>query len=419
MFILAGCLASGPDADRDGLADEEERRAKLNPSNADSDGDGIEDGTEQDEGTDPNASDSDGDGLDDGTEQEEGTDPNESDSDGDGSDDGAEVEAQSNPNDASSAPPYKLPNVPAVDGVKLVAGLEAFAAAHNVRSNNGPDHVAARDTIASAFRKAGLEVWLHNFTNGIEQQNVVGIRWGLDRDRWVVVAGHYDTTTTLGVDQSLSEGIYDDGSGTWMTVHLAQAYANLTMPLTLVFVAFDGEERGLEGSGAFAEAVLTGATPYPTATVAGVVDLDMIGLNWPGIQAPIVFVANTLVLREPIEAAKAELAIPNDMVRYDTGIALGSSDYANFFAHSIPTGFFSSDFEYVAAPFAPAPVPTTPGLGIYPFWHLADTMETMTAMAGTRANLEAGFGTAAAVAARLTHWLASDLGPDEAGTSAV
>ena len=421
LVVLAGCLGTAtPDADRDGLGDQAEVAAGLDPNNPDSDDDGAADGAEAEAGSNPHEADSDKDGVEDGKELEEGTSPTAADTDQDGASDGSELANQTDPQDPASTPPYQIPSVPSVSGPVLVAGLESFAATNSIRANNGPEHVAARQAIADAFAKAGLEVWRHTFTTDIAQENIVGIRWGLDRDRWIIVAGHYDTTTTLGADASLSQGIYDDGSGTWMTVHLAQAYANRTMPLTLVFVAFDGEEKGLEGSHAFVRDLLSAATPYPTATVAGMVDLDMIGLNWPGIQAPIVFVSNSRELRTAVDAAAAELAIPSDMVQHDAGIALGSSDYASFFAQGIPTGFFSSDFEHIGVPLVPEPVPAhTPGVGAYPFWHLVDTMETMTAMAGDRAHLEAGFGTAAALAARLTHWLASDLGPVEAATGAV
>lgn len=65
----------GPDADGDGLSDEDEAEHGTDPNNPDSDDDGINDGDEVDGGSDPNNPDSDGDGVYDGDEVDLGTDP--------------------------------------------------------------------------------------------------------------------------------------------------------------------------------------------------------------------------------------------------------------------------------------------------------------------------------------------------------
>lgn len=201
-----------------------------------------------------------------------------------------------------------------------------------------------------------------------------------------------------------------------MTVHLAKAFSNLTMPYTVVFAAFDGEERGLEGSQAFLEALLTESSPYEGAHLVGVVDIDMFGLNWPGTGAPMVVVTNSQPVQDAIEAARLEQGIPDEGITYGTGLVLGSSDYATFFAQGVPTGFFLSDFEHLGAPMG---LPLSTPQGSYPFWHLADTMETMTLMAGDAAHLEMGFQAGVDLTAALVHFLASTPGPVAAGTDAV
>lgn len=91
------CLPSTiPDADADGLTDEEEALRGTNPVDADSDGDGVPDGYEVEHGFDPldasdGAADTDADGLDTAAEVAQGSDPRNRDSDGDGLTDGAEV----------------------------------------------------------------------------------------------------------------------------------------------------------------------------------------------------------------------------------------------------------------------------------------------------------------------------------------
>ena len=81
-----------PDADNDGLSDEDEIAIGSDPGNPDTDGDGLDDGLEVDFGSDPLDDDTDGDGLDDSEEVLElGTDPTQVDTDNDGIDDGTEV----------------------------------------------------------------------------------------------------------------------------------------------------------------------------------------------------------------------------------------------------------------------------------------------------------------------------------------
>jgi hypothetical protein len=85
-----------PDADLDGLTDEEEAALGTDPDNPDSDGDGMSDGFEVRNQFDPLAAgdgdaDADGDGLDNKGEEQAGTDPRNSDSDGDALSDGQEA----------------------------------------------------------------------------------------------------------------------------------------------------------------------------------------------------------------------------------------------------------------------------------------------------------------------------------------
>ncbi len=120
-------FACAPDADSDGLLDDDEAALGSDPQNPDSDGDGMLDGFEVDHdldplfagdahldadgdgvdnlaeaalGTDPRMADTDADGLDDGAELAHGTDPLHSDTDGDGIKDGEEVALEIDPLDA-------------------------------------------------------------------------------------------------------------------------------------------------------------------------------------------------------------------------------------------------------------------------------------------------------------------------------
>lgn len=316
--------------------------------------------------------------------------------------------------------PVETPSVPAVDmggappqldAAALLADLKGFVEAYGERAANLPAHTGARNWLAAQYEAAGLEVWRHEFTDGIAQENIVGIKWGsVHPDQWVVVGGHYDMVTTdciIGtvtnnvpgapgcITRPFSQGAYDDGGGTLMTVHLAEAYAAINTTYTIAFVNFDGEERGLQGSGAFVQDVLLDqASPYGNVTFHAMLDLDMFGLGWPTVEAPILFDENSDALRATVEELRMAMGMPEDAIEYH-GITAGRSDYAHFMDNGVPTGFFISDFEEWQLP-ANLPYTVDPALegqviGEYPFWHLQDTYETMELMAGSAEELEQSF----------------------------
>ncbi|MEA3203256.1 MAG: aminopeptidase YwaD [Thermoplasmata archaeon] len=331
----------------------------------------------------------------------------------------------------AAAPAFPV-EAPKVDAAALLADLAQWSAAHPLRVNNQPDHEGARVALAAELRSFGLDVWRQNFTAGIPQANIVGIKWGQARDEWVVVGAHYDVVPTpgcttppaqTGMGQQcvpasagglVTHGTYDDGSGTMLVMHLAQAYAKVPTRSTIAFVLFDGEERGLQGSRNFTESIVDGRTPYPGLTVHAMLDLDMFGLNWPGVDSPIYFDDNSPELKATVKGMVARLHMPADQILYQ-GISLGRSDYDSFFRLHVPTGFFISDFERYQLPAnAPAGFPDLPAAQArqaYPFWHREDTYATMRLMAGSDADLQSGFQTAADLASGLLHRMAVDPAP--------
>ncbi len=392
IAAIAGCAKPAPDADMDGLDDVHEQEIGTNPLLADTDADGLGDKEEINEThTNPTNADTDGDFVDDGTEQVQGTDPL------DVTDGG-----------------WIMPPVPRVDAAALLADHAAFVTKNNLRADNEPTHESARVDLLARFESYGLQPVRFNFTNGIDQADVMGIKWGIDREHWVFVGGHYDTTTwdsavTNSGNAVVSQGAYDDGSGTMMAVHLAKAFANVTPYYTIAFIAFDGEERGLQGASAIVEAITAGEFEvngiHPT--IVGDLDLDMIGINWPGTSAPINMLTNSKMAASLTHARWAEMGHPANQLLEKTGLQLGASDYAAFWSVTdppIPTVFFISDFEEMGAP-SPAPDAAYTPFGAYPFWHFTDTVDTMTAMAGGQANLEAGFDSAANLSAYVVHFM--------------
>ncbi len=373
-------------------------------SGTDSDNDGLTDSQELDLGTDRQVADTDADGLNDGGEVKQGTNPTNPDTDMDNTSDGDEIANSTDPLDPLSG--YTVPPVPTVDATDLLARHAEFVSENPIRKNNGAGHESARVDLTAYCESFGLEAYRHNFTAGIDQANMVCIKWGIDRLNWVVVGGHYDTTTFVGFDESNSQGAYDDGSGTMITFHLAKIFANITPHYTMAFVGLDGEERGLQGATAFVQDFHESPdNPYGNTQVVAAVNLDMIGLNWPGVMAPVNVLSNSNKAIEVADTKRKAMNWPDEQWLVKDGLSLGSSDYAKFGQQGIPTIFFISDFEEMGVPGVPAHQVSTP-IGVYPFWHNRDTLESMTLMAGSAENVRLGFQSITEVVAQILHTMA-------------
>lgn len=123
------------------------------------------------------------------------------------------------------------------------------------------------DLRASSEATGGrLEVHVQPFTRSVrtsegrrevEIVNVYGFLPGTHGDplgRTYVVAGHYDSRASRGLDaESPAPGADDDASGTAVVLELARVLAAHEFEANLVFLCVAGEEQGLFGSSYFAE----------------------------------------------------------------------------------------------------------------------------------------------------------------------
>jgi hypothetical protein len=114
----------------------------------------------------------------------------------------------------------------------------------------------------------------------IGDRNVVAALEGSDpqlKDEWVLVCAHYDHDGADG--NRIFNGADDDGSGTVALLAIAEAYAeaarNDSRPRrSVLFAAWNSEERGLLGAWAYAENPLV-----PLAKTVATLNMDMIGRN--------------------------------------------------------------------------------------------------------------------------------------------
>jgi hypothetical protein len=114
----------------------------------------------------------------------------------------------------------------------------------------------------------------------VPDRNVVGLVEGSDpvlKDEWVLVTAHFDHDGADG--PRIMNGADDNGSGTVALMAIADAYAAAAQAgqrpkRSVLFAAWNSEERGLLGAWAFTEAPLV-----PLAKIVAVLNMDMIGRN--------------------------------------------------------------------------------------------------------------------------------------------
>jgi hypothetical protein len=114
----------------------------------------------------------------------------------------------------------------------------------------------------------------------IPDRNVLGLVEGSDpksKDEWVLVTAHFDHEGVNGTQ--IFNGADDNGSGTVALLEIADAYAEAARQgqrpkRSVLFCAWNSEERGLLGAWAYTE-----FPPKPLDTIAAVLNMDMIGRN--------------------------------------------------------------------------------------------------------------------------------------------
>jgi Peptidase family M28 len=114
----------------------------------------------------------------------------------------------------------------------------------------------------------------------IPDRNVIGLIEGSDaalREESVIICAHYDHNGAEG--DRIYNGADDDGSGTIGLIEIAEAYStaarNGQRPRrSVLFAAWNSEERGLLGAWAYTENPL-----LPLERTVGVLNMDMIGRN--------------------------------------------------------------------------------------------------------------------------------------------
>jgi Zn-dependent M28 family amino/carboxypeptidase len=138
---------------------------------------------------------------------------------------------------------------------------------------SGPGHDLARDNISAELSSFGLGTSVESLSavagrGGPQGGNVVATLLGTTRpDDLYILAAHYDSVGNPGAD--------DNASGVAGVLEAARVLSHYDFEATLVFIAFDEEEKGLVGSTAY-------AAQHLNDDIQSMISMDMIAYNASG-----------------------------------------------------------------------------------------------------------------------------------------
>lgn len=203
--------------------------------------------------------------------------------------------------------------------------------------------LVAAEYIASMMMMHGLAPagdqhdWFQPFEvteKNLSCRNVLGMIRGVDTTKYVVIGAHYDH---LGMRQdSIFVGADDNASGVSGLLALANRWnsRNEPPPCTLIFAAWDTEEKDFEGSRYFVRHFTPGTTSF-----LFYVNLDMISRSDPTDTLCNILEVGVLTghtkSREMIERNNASSGAPFVLDFWETE-GKGGSDYIHFAENKVP-----------------------------------------------------------------------------------
>jgi Zn-dependent M28 family amino/carboxypeptidase len=185
------------------------------------------------------------------------------------------------------------------------------------------DDLTIQYTPLTLTTRARLEVSLVEEDAAVAR-NVLGVLPGSDpeaRDEVVIVGAHYDH---LGRDPdgTIFAGANDDASGVAVLLEIARLWQEqgYVPERTVLFAAWDAEEKGLLGSQYYVE-----HPRYPLTATIGMIQMDMVGAG----DSPSIFIDGEGPVAEQLEVSARTLGITTTLQN------IGRSDHASFWREGV------------------------------------------------------------------------------------
>ena len=193
------------------------------------------------------------------------------------------------------------------------------------RQSQSPGALATADYLLEQFTEIGLSAQLQDIGPG--RRNVVA-RWG-NKAAHVIIGAHYD-------GQGMGyRSASDNAAGVAVMLELARDLGEVDLPVSLVFIAFDDEERGLNGSRYYTEEPV-----YPLEDARAVIIMDTMGRSFVDLEHWTLVVFGTEF--SPELASIVERRRTPEMLPLGTDLLGPRSDFAPFAANQVPYLFFTN-----------------------------------------------------------------------------
>ena len=210
------------------------------------------------------------------------------------------------------------------------------------RSADRPAMQKARDYVEKRFRESGLqptkqELEIKQRGTVLKGVNFVGqIKGRKDPDKYIIITAHYDHVGINGGE--IYNGADDNASGTAALFAIASYFKKNPPDHSLIFVAFDAEEKGLDGARFFVSNL-----PVKKESILLNVNMDMISRNDKG-ELYAVGTYHYPQLKPALEAvqqkSKIKLLLGHDRPEQGQDDWTGQSDHAAFHREKLPFVYF-------------------------------------------------------------------------------
>ena len=187
-----------------------------------------------------------------------------------------------------------------------------------------PGGAAAAEYIARQLKDLGCDVQMQDFGGG--RRNVVG-HIGTAA-RYLLIGAHYD-----GQGPGMPSAS-DNAAGVAVTIEILRELKSKELPVSLVAVAFDDEEQGLNGSRYY-----TDHPPYPLDNAQAAIIFDTLGRQFMDLSTWTMFVLGAEYSQE-LSTVVQKRSRP-EMLVVGTDLIGPRSDFAPFAVKHVPYLFFS------------------------------------------------------------------------------
>jgi hypothetical protein len=218
-----------------------------------------------------------------------------------------------------------LLSISAVSVDRLKAHVTWLAdSAREGRHAGSPGAAAAAEYISQQLKELGCDVQVQDF--GGRRRNVVG-RIG-KAERYVLLGAHYD-----GQGPGMPSAS-DNAAGVAVVIELIRELKGQGLPVSLVAVAFDDEEQGLNGSRYYVDHPL-----YPLDQAQAAIIFDTMGRQFMDLSSWTLFVLGAEYSKE-LASVVQKRATP-EMLVIGTDLIGPRSDFAGFGLKRVPYLFFT------------------------------------------------------------------------------